>query len=70
MKNTSSNILSFLGRVEMVEYVQGTPPDRWHWCKNCTLYPLGIDKSRSKRPDYDLCDQCKKLEKKQTCVNC
>lgn len=54
----------------MVEYVQGPPPDRWHWCKNCSQYPLGIDKSRTKRPGYDLCDQCKKLEKKQVCVNC
>ena len=22
----------------MVEYVKGSEPDRWHWCKNCTQY--------------------------------
>jgi hypothetical protein len=43
----------------MVEYVQGAPPDRWHWCKNCTEYPLQVYERRYRRPDHDLCDECK-----------
>jgi len=50
----------------MVEYVKGTPPDRWHWCKNCTQYPLYIDKRRLRRPRHDLCDQCKAKEDNKT----
>ena len=52
----------------MVEYVQGTPPDRWHWCKNCSLYPMKVYKKRSRRPKYDLCDECKRKEDKHNCL--
>jgi len=51
----------------MVEYVQGAPPDRWHWCKNCTEYPLQVHERRSRRPDHDLCDECKALEERNQC---
>jgi len=52
----------------VVEYVKGTPPDRWHWCKNCTQYPRYIDLRRSRRPDSDLCDECQAKEKRQECL--
>jgi len=52
----------------IVEYVKGTPPDRWHWCKNCTQYPLYIYQRRANRPRSDLCDQCKAKEEKQECT--
>jgi hypothetical protein len=52
----------------MVEYVQGVPPDRWHWCKNCSQYPLKVYKRRSREPAHDLCDECKRKEKKQNCI--
>jgi len=26
----------------MVEYVRGSKNDKWHWCKNCTQYPMYI----------------------------
>ena len=48
----------------MIEYVQGAPPDRWHWNESCTLYPRVIIKRRSIRPSSDLCDECKNLEKR------
>jgi hypothetical protein len=52
----------------VVEYVKGPAPDRWHWCKNCTQYPLSIYEKRSIRPQSDLCDQCKVKEAKQDCT--
>jgi CBS domain-containing protein len=48
----------------MVEYVKGPPPDRWHWNKNCTLYPRIVIESRSRRPSRDLCDECQDIEKR------
>jgi hypothetical protein len=58
------------GRVReiMVEYVRGTPPDRWHWCKNCSQYPLYAYQKRSTRPDSDLCDECNAKETRQVCT--
>jgi hypothetical protein len=50
-----------------VRYVQGAPPDRWHWCKNCPQYPSYFYEKRSRRPNKDLCDQCKALEDKKNC---
>jgi len=67
MKNISNDIVTFLGRLELVNYVKGEEPDRWHWCKNCTLYPLVVVKSRSNRPLSDLCDQCKAKEEHNDC---
>jgi hypothetical protein len=53
--------------IELVNYVKGQEPDRWHWCKNCTQYPLVVVKSRSNRPISDLCDQCKAKEERTNC---
>lgn len=52
----------------LVEYVKGLPPDRWHWCKNCSQYPLKVYERRLARPKHDLCDQCKALEDNRKCV--
>lgn len=68
MKNISGDIVTFLGGKRMVEYVKGAAPDRWHWCKNCTQYPLYVYQRRSKRPHSDLCDQCKAKEDNQDCT--
>jgi hypothetical protein len=43
----------------MVEYVKGSKSDKWHWCKNCTQYPMYIYQKTSLEPSSDLCDQCK-----------
>jgi hypothetical protein len=49
----------------MEEYVKGSEPDRWHWYKKCKQYPRVIIQRRSKRPNSDLCDQCKDIEEIQ-----
>jgi len=48
----------------MVEYVKGSPPDRWHWNKSCILYPRVVIQNRSRRPSKDLCDECQSMEKR------
>ena len=52
----------------MVEYVKGSEIDTWHWCKNCTQYPIYIDQRRSDRPHSNLCDQCKAKEDNKDCT--
>jgi CBS domain-containing protein len=49
----------------MEEYVKGPPPDRWHWKKNCKLYPLVAIQKRARRPKTDLCDECQSIEKRE-----
>jgi len=52
----------------MVEYVRGSENDNWHWCKNCTQYPLYIYQKRSDRPFMHLCEQCKAKEDNKDCL--
>jgi hypothetical protein len=54
--------------MEMVEYVKGSEIDKWHWCKNCTQYPLYIYQKTSVEPSADLCEQCKTLEENRDCT--
>jgi hypothetical protein len=51
----------------MVEYVKGSEADNWHWCKNCTQYPMVVYVKRSVRPGSDLCPQCKAKEDNEEC---
>ena len=50
----------------MVEYVRGSDLDKWHWCKNCTQYPIYIYQKISARPP-NLCEQCNAKEKNEDC---
>jgi hypothetical protein len=34
----------------MVDYVKGSDHDNWHWCKNCTQYPMFIHAKMSRPP--------------------
>jgi hypothetical protein len=52
----------------MVEYVKGSKSDKWHWCRNCTQYPMYVYLRRSDRPRSDLCGQCKALEDNKSCT--
>ena len=52
----------------MVEYVKGSDFDKWHWCKNCTQYPMYANQRRSDRPHSDLCPQCKAKEDNKDCT--
>ena len=47
---------------EIVEYVKGPEPDRWHWMKACMQYPRVAVRKRLTRPSSDLCDECEDLE--------
>jgi hypothetical protein len=51
----------------MVEYVRGSQNDKWHWCKNCTQYPMYIYQKTPVKPFSDLCDQCKIKEEDENC---
>ena len=48
-------------------FVKGSDFDNWHWCKNCTQYPLYVKKGRFDRPRSKLCPQCKALEDNNNC---
>ena len=45
--------------IRMVDYVKGSQNDNWHWCKNCTQYPMYIYQTTPFEPFYHLCEQCK-----------
>jgi hypothetical protein len=51
----------------LVEYVRGSETDKWHWCKNCTQYPMYLYQKTSLEPPSDLCDQCKAKEENGNC---
>ena len=51
----------------MVEYVRGSPSDRWHWCKNCTQYPMYVYQKTTVRPP-NVCDQCRTKEENRDCT--
>jgi hypothetical protein len=50
----------------MVKYVRGSQDDRWHWCENCTQYPMYVYQKSSIRPP-NLCEQCKTKEDNGIC---
>lgn len=52
----------------MVEYVRGSQRDNWHWCKNCTQYPMYIYQRIATKPPSDLCEQCKTREENRNCL--
>ena len=58
----------FPGQIKMVEYVRGSQLDKWHWCKNCSQYPMYIYQKASEVPLSDLCDQCKTKDENRDCV--
>jgi hypothetical protein len=53
----------------MVDYVRGSATDKWHWCKNCTQYPMYIYQKTPVRPPSDHCEQCKTKEDNMNCIS-
>ncbi len=52
----------------MVIYKRKKGSDTWHWCKNCSRYPSGPDvETKTTRPSYDLCNECKSKEREGSC---
>jgi len=54
--------------MRMVEYVRGSENDKWHWCKNCSQYPMYIYQKTSVKPRSDLCEQCATKEDNRDCT--
>jgi hypothetical protein len=55
-------------QTKAVGYVKGSEIDTWHWCKNCTQYPMYIYQRIFDRPNSDLCTQCKAKEDNKDCT--
>ncbi len=53
----------------MAEYRKRKGTDTWHWCKNCSNWPTSNYDSKTTRPAYDLCNECKGKEKAGNCKN-
>jgi len=53
--------------IMQVDYVKGSNHDRWHWCENCTQYPMYIYEKTSVKPTSDLCAQCMTKEENKDC---
>ena len=42
--------------------------DAWHWCTNCSNWPLTNYETRDSKPSSnELCDVCFSKDKKGTC---
>ena len=53
--------------MRMVKYVRGSQYDKWHWCTNCTQYPMYIYQETTVKPPSDFCEQCTTKEKNTDC---
>ena len=52
----------------MTTYRRKKGSDTWHWCKNCTNWPItDYIISHIKPTSGELCDQCKSKEKNNNC---
>jgi hypothetical protein len=40
----------------------------WHWCRNCSKDPKSDYETKSERPAWDLCDECKAKERDGNCT--
>ena len=50
-----------------MEYVRGSEFDKWHWCKNCTQYPMFIYQKIAVKPPSDFCEQCETRTRNENC---
>ena len=52
----------------MKEYRRKKGSDTWHWCSNCTNWPISNYVSRSTKPTSgELDNECKSKEKAKNC---
>ncbi len=65
---TSVQSLEESQMTERVQYVKGSEMDNWHWCKNCTQYPMYVRQRQFTRPSTKLCPQCKAKEDNGDCT--
>lgn len=55
------------GGEKVTTYVKSSNSNTWHWCKNCSKYPNIVSESRTTRPAWDLCEECKAKERNGNC---
>jgi hypothetical protein len=55
-------------QIRIWEYVKGSEIDAWHWCKNCTQYPMFTYQRSFDKPHSNLCSQCKAKEDNRDCA--
>jgi len=54
----------------MAEYRKRKDKDTWHWCKNCSNYPIydyDVKYSESRPTTGELCNECLSKEKNKEC---
>ena len=52
----------------MTEYRKKQDNDTWHWCRNCSKYPIsGYVKSSTEPTSEELCNECKHKVEIQDC---
>ena len=52
----------------MTEYRRKKGSATWHWCKNCSKWPIfDYDVRYSKPSNGELCNECKAKEEKENC---
>lgn len=53
----------------MAIYRRKSDSDTWHWCRNCSNYPTGLDVkvSYTKPTSGELCNECKAKEDRGEC---
>lgn len=43
--------------------------DTWHWCKNCSKWPVAnYDEKATKPTSGELCDECLSKQKRNDCT--
>ena len=51
----------------MLIYRKKRGSDTWHWCKNCSKWPI-VDYEESKDPKSgELCNECRSKDKEGEC---
>ncbi len=52
----------------MAEYRRKKDSDTWHWCKNCSNWPVSNYVSSYSKPSYgELCNECKAKDERREC---
>ena len=50
-------------------YRKKTYSDTWHWCRNCSNWPMSEYNSRSAKPTTgELCNECKAKDAAGNCT--
>jgi hypothetical protein len=52
----------------MMAYRRKKGSDTWHWCRNCSRWPISDYDERYTKPESgELCNECRAKEKEGKC---